>query len=455
MNLNVVILAAGKGTRMRSNLPKVLHKLAHKPLVEHVIDTAQEFNPNKITVVYGHGGDIVPNSLKHLNVEWAEQVEQLGTGHAVEQGMKNIDSSDESLVLVLYGDVPLTRIETLQKLTEIASKDKTLALLTADLANPMGYGRIVRDSSGVVQKIVEQKDATDAEIAITEINSGILCADAKRLRSWLSQVENRNAQGEFYLTDIIEMAVNDGVTVETAHPGSESEIDGVNNKLQLARLERIYQINLADQLMEAGVMLRDPSRIDIRGNLSCGQDVEIDINALFEGDVTLGEQVSIGANCIIKNSIIGSRVTVLPNTIIENAKIGNECDIGPFARIRPDTCLGNKVKVGNFVEIKKSMISDNSKVNHLSYIGDTDMGQNVNVGAGTITCNYDGANKHITKIGNDVFIGSNSQLVAPVNVQDGATIGAGSTITKDAPANKLTLTRAKQATLPNWTRPTK
>ncbi len=453
MNLKVVILAAGKGTRMRSSLPKVLHKLADKPLVEHVINAAQALSPEQIVVVYGHGGDVVPSTLKHLNVEWAKQVEQLGTGHAVEQGMVNINR--EGVVLVLYGDVPLTSTNTLRNLLDIGSKEKCMGLLTAELANPTGYGRIVRGNEGHVERIVEQKDASESEKKIQEINSGILCANAGQMRDWLTKLENNNAQGEFYLTDVIELAVNDGVTVKTVSAEQLWEIDGVNNKQQLATLERQYQRNIADSLMEKGVMLRDPARLDVRGQLCVGQDVEIDINVVFEGDVTLGDKVHIGANCIIKNASLGNGVQVLPNTIIDNAQIGNDCDIGPFARLRPGTCLSDKVKIGNFVEIKQSTIAEGSKVNHLSYIGDTQMGREVNVGAGSITCNYDGANKHKTEIGDGVFIGSSSQLIAPVKISEGATIGAGSTITKEAPANQLTLTRAKQMTVKNWSRPSK
>jgi len=453
MNLKVIILAAGKGTRMRSSIPKVLHKLAHKSLVEHVIDTAQQLSPAQIVVVYGHGGDIVPESLSHLSVDWAEQAEQLGTGHAVEQGMTKLDQ--DGLVLVLYGDVPLTQLATLKELLLVGSQEKSLGLLTAELDDPTGYGRIVRNEQGDVLKIVEQKDATEQEKQISEINSGILCAGNQVLRSWLEKLENANAQGEFYLTDIIGMAVEDGFQVNTVKSVDHWEIDGINNKSQLANLERVYQLNIANKLMEKGVILRDPARIDVRGNLHIGEDTLIDVNVIFEGDVDIGTGATIGANCIIKNCKIGDETVIHPNSVLENSKLGNKCEIGPFARLRPDTCLADRVKVGNFVEIKKSNIAEGSKVNHLSYVGDTQMGKNVNVGAGTITCNYDGANKYVTEIGDAVFIGSDTQLIAPVIIGNGATIGAGSTITKDVPAQELTLSRAKQTTIAGWSRPAK
>ncbi|MDH3325722.1 MAG: bifunctional UDP-N-acetylglucosamine diphosphorylase/glucosamine-1-phosphate N-acetyltransferase GlmU [Gammaproteobacteria bacterium] len=454
MNLQVIILAAGKGTRMRSSLPKVLHKIADTPLVEHVISTAKLLNPNKIIGVFGHGGDIVPTQMKKHDVTWVEQTEQLGTGHAVDQGMCAID--EDATVLVLYGDVPLTTIETLTALLSVMSNSKnSIGLLTAIFQNPTGYGRIVRNSSGVVQKIVEQKDASDTEQLINEVNTGILCAPAYKLKKWLSNLNNENAQGEYYLTDIFEMAVNDGFTVQTHTSTSLWEIEGVNNKRQLATLERQHQLLIADRLMENGVTLMDPSRIDVRGSLETGSDCLIDINTVFCGDVILGDSVSIGANSIIKNSILGRNTVVHPNSIIENSVIGEDCEIGPFARVRPDTVLANKVKIGNFVEIKKSNINAGSKINHLSYVGDTIMGSNVNVGAGTITCNYDGANKSLTEIGDNVFIGSDTQLIAPVKIGNGATIGAGSTISKDAPGAELTLSRAKQFTIQGWDRPVK
>ena len=454
MDLQVIVLAAGKGTRMRSSLPKVLHKLSDKPLVEHVIDTAKSLNPEKIIGVFGHGGNVVPERMEKFGLHWVEQAEQLGTGHAVDQAMPMV--KDDAFVLVLYGDVPLISRDTLSELLAVGSKsDKSIGLLTARLHNPTGYGRIVRNGTGVVLRIVEQKDASDSEKQINEVNSGILCAPAGKLKTWLSNLNNENAQGEYYLTDIFEMAVADGFTVETHSAISLWEIEGVNNKRQLATLERQHQLLKADLLMENGVTIMDPARIDIRGSLNTGTDCVLDINTLFSGEVTLGNGVTIGANSIIKNASIGNNVVVEPNSIIENASIGEECVIGPFARIRPDTVLAKGVKVGNFVEIKKSNIKDGSKINHLSYIGDTIMGSNVNVGAGTITCNYDGVNKSITEIGDDVFIGSDTQLIAPVSVGDGATIGAGSTISKNAPAANLTLSRAKQLTIKGWQRPVK
>ena len=452
MKLNVVILAAGKGTRMRSSLPKVLHKLADKSLVEHVINTALSLEPEKIIGIFGHGGELVPKTLSHLNVTWVEQKEQLGTGHAVDQASHLID---EGLVLVLYGDVPLITESTLNALIEISKKPNTLGLLTAVLDNPTGYGRIVRSSEKSVQKIVEQKDASRDELTIEEVNTGILCAESKQLSKWLDSLENNNSQGEYYLTDIIEMAVNDGVEVQTHTVSNLWEVEGVNSKIQLAMLERKHQLNIADSLLTQGVTLKDPNRIDVRGSLAVGTDVEIDINAIFEGNVILGNNVLIGANCIIKNSCIADNTVIHPNSLVENSTIGEACEIGPYARIRPESVLSSNVKIGNFVEIKKANIANHSKVNHLSYIGDTNMGSNVNIGAGTITCNYDGANKHLTEIGDDVFVGSDTQLVAPVKVGAGATIGAGSTITKDVPASELALSRSQQTSTPGWKRPTK
>ena len=453
MSLNVVILAAGKGTRMRSKLPKVLHKIANKPLVEHVIDTAQQLNPSKIVVVYGHGGDIVPNTLSNLDVSWVEQTEQLGTGHAVEQALPLCE--ENATVLVLYGDVPLTQLSTLENLSAITLESGNVGLLTAVLDDPTGYGRIVRDVRHKVQRIVEQKDASEVELDIKETNTGIVSARKNDLDKWLSSLENNNAQGEYYLTDIIELAVADGLEVITAQAEHIWEVAGINNKIQLADLERKYQLLVAEDLLTQGATLLDPARLDVRGKLNIGQDVCIDVNCVFEGENLLGNDVSVGPNCVIINSTIGDGVSIKANSVIENARIGDKCDIGPFARIRPDTVLAEDVKIGNFVEVKKATISSGSKVNHLSYIGDTKMGSNVNIGAGTITCNYDGANKHLTEIGDNVFVGSDSQLVAPVKIGDGATIGAGSTITKEAPANELSLSRAKQTLIKGWQRPVK
>jgi bifunctional UDP-N-acetylglucosamine pyrophosphorylase/glucosamine-1-phosphate N-acetyltransferase len=450
--LNVVILAAGQGTRMRSALPKVLHTLGHKPLLEHVLDTAKSLNCQSLHVVYGHGGDLVKQKLAHHEVNWVLQDQQLGTGHAVEQAMPHIP--DNQPVLILYGDVPLIKQETLQRLIDAAGRDR-LGLLTATLPDPTGYGRIIRNDSGEVVKIIEQKDANDKQKKIREINTGMLALNSTRLKGWLQQLENNNAQGEYYLTDVIGMAALESVSINTVQPESLTEIEGVNNKVQLAELERAYQRRQAEQLMHLGVTFRDPARFDLRGELEVGNDVVIDVNVVIEGKVKLGNGVTIEPNNIIKNSTIADHSVVHANSVIESAIIGEHCEIGPFARIRPDTHLAQQVKIGNFVEVKKSTIAQQSKVNHLSYIGDTEMGEKVNIGAGTITCNYDGANKHKTIIGNNVFIGSDTQLVAPVEIGAGATIGAGSTITHDAPRGELTLSRSPQKTRQGWKRPTK
>jgi bifunctional UDP-N-acetylglucosamine pyrophosphorylase/glucosamine-1-phosphate N-acetyltransferase len=450
--LSVVILAAGQGTRMRSALPKVLHPLAERSLLEHVIDTAEQLGADDIHVVYGHGGEIVPTTLAHRRVDWVLQAQQLGTGHAVAQAMAHIKPGRQ--VLVLYGDVPLTSAETLKQLLKIAGTDG-FGLLTVKLAEPSGYGRIIRDSNHAVVRIVEHKDATENERQVNEVNTGILAAPSDRLSAWLKRLDNNNAQGEYYLTDVIAMAVQDGMAVNTAAPADENEVLGVNNKRQLALLERHYQLLQANRLMDAGVTLRDPARLDIRGSVECGRDVVIDINVIFEGKVTLGSDVKIGPNCLISNSTIGDGVTILANTVIDEAVIGSGSRIGPFARIRPDTVLAEETHIGNFVEIKKAAIGKGSKVNHLSYVGDAKVGQNVNIGAGTITCNYDGANKHLTEIGDNVFVGSDTQLVAPIKIGDGVTIGAGSTITKDVEPDLLALSRSKQQTISGWKRPTK
>lgn len=452
MKLGVVILAAGQGTRMKSTLPKVLHPLAGRPLVTHVIATARELGAAKIAVVYGHGGEQVPVEVAEPELAWVEQSEQLGTGHAVEQAMPAMNGMDR--VLVLYGDVPLTSSETLDRLINPAT-ETDLALLTVNLANPAGYGRIVRQTDGRVSRIVEQKDASSDELTINEVNTGILVADRIRLDEWINRLDSDNAQGEFYLTDIVAMAVADGIKVHATQPSDEYEVMGVNDRVQLASLERHYQQEQAEWLMRSGVTLHDPARFDLRGNLSAGQDVEIDINVLIEGTVELGDNVRVGANTVIRNSRIADGVWIKENCVIEDAIVGKESIIGPFSRLRPETELAERVHVGNFVEIKKSIVDVGSKINHLTYIGDCTIGKTVNIGAGTITCNYDGANKFRTVIGDGAFIGSDTQLVAPVEVKPGATIGAGSTITRDAPPDTLTLSRAKQVSLKSWARPTK
>lgn len=452
MKLSIVILAAGKGTRMRSELPKVLHPVAGRPMLQHVVDTASALSPHAIHIIYGHGGEQVKGALTGVNANWIEQAQQLGTGHAVQQASPQL--SDDERVLILYGDVPLIRQPTLKALLECTGGDG-LALLTVVLDDPHGYGRIVRDADGAVRAIVEQKDADADQLTIREINTGIMALPAKYLKRWLQRLENNNAQGEYYLTDIIAMAVADRVDVRTTVPQRRVEVMGVNDKVQLSFVEREYQKEQAEQLMRAGVTLADPARFDVRGEVTVGADVSIDINVLLLGKVELGDGVHIGPNVVINNSRIGDGVEILANCVIDDAHVGAHCRIGPFARIRPETELAEHVHVGNFVEIKKSRVGGGSKINHLSYVGDSDVGRNVNIGAGTITCNYDGANKHRTVIEDDAFIGSDTQLVAPVTVGAGATIGAGSTITQDAPAGELSFSRAKQITIEGWTRPTK
>jgi len=450
-SLDVVILAAGKGTRMRSNLPKVLHCIAGRSLLEHVISTARALEPRAIHVVYGHGGEQVPAALKHLDVHWIKQEPQLGTGHAVQQAMPGLSGDT---VLILYGDVPLTRLATLRALLTAAAGGK-LALLTAELADPSGYGRIVRDGSGRITRIVEQKDASASEKAIREINTGIVAAPAVRLKNWLAALRNENAQKEYYLTDVTGLAAAEGAAIASAQPTDDWETLGVNSKAQLAELERIHQHNQAHALMEQGVTLMDPARFDLRGSLTCGQDVSIDVNVVIEGEVTLGDRVQIGPNNVLRDCRIEADTLVHPNCVIENAEIGAHCCIGPFARIRPDTHIADRAHIGNFVEIKKSVIGVGSKVNHLTYVGDSTVGKDVNIGAGTITANYDGVNKHQTRIDDNASIGSNVVLVAPVIIGAGATIGAGSVIAKDAPAGELTLSRVKQVTVAGWRRPMK
>lgn len=449
--LNIVILAAGKGTRMYSDLPKVLHPLAGKPLLAHVLDTARQLSPARLCVVYGYGGQAVPNALNAEDIVWVEQVEQLGTGHAVQQALPYLDVAGTTLVL--YGDVPLTQVSTLQRLLEAAASDK-MAVLTAHFADPTGYGRILR-KEGKVTRIVEQKDASVEERAVNEVNTGIIAAPSAKLKQWLGQLSNKNAQGEYYLTDTIAMAVSDGMEVASAQPQHAWEVLGVNSKLQLTELERRYQRNTAEALAGAGAHIMDTARIDVRGELVCGRDVVIDVNCVFEGKVSLGDRVRVGANCVLKSVSVAAGTVIQPFTHIEDAMLGANCRIGPFARIRPGTTLASDAHIGNFVEIKNSQIDSGSKVNHLSYVGDATVGKQVNIGAGSITCNYDGANKYRTIIEDNVFIGSDTQLVAPLTVGKGATIGAGTTLTRDAPAGELTLSRVKQTTVTGWQRPTK
>ncbi len=450
--LNIVILAAGMGKRMQSSVPKVLHKLGGKPLLMHVIDTARGLLPSKICVVYGYGGEAVREQITDEDIVWIEQIEQLGTGHALIQALPMLDQG--SITLVLFGDVPLVKISTLQKLIEAAQD--ACSLLTANLELPEGYGRIIREAeSNSVVAIVEEKDATNEQRQITEINTGVMVVPNRYLLAWLPNLKNSNQQQEYYLTDIISISVKNNISVASVQPTDTWEILGINSKVQLESLERTYQSEIARKLLEQGVGLIDASRIDIRGQLDCGRDVVIDVNCIFEGDVVLGDNVTIHANNCLKNVTVAAGTTIAANSLIEDAVIGENCKIGPYARIRPGTKLADKVHIGNFVEIKNSSIATGSKASHLSYIGDTVMGQNVNVGAGTITCNYDGANKHKTIIEDNVFIGSDTQFIAPVTVSEGATIGAGSTITRDVPQGQLALSRAKQSSIVGWKRPTK
>ena len=451
MPLQVVILAAGQGKRMHSNLPKVLHPVAGKPLVQHVIDTARSLQPQKLVVVYGHGGEVVRSTLDSGDISWALQEPQLGTGHAVAQALPALSGAGQTLVL--YGDVPLTRASTLKRLLH-AGRDG-LAILTVELADPAGYGRIVRDSAGNVQRIVEERDASTGDKAIREINTGIMAIPSARLADWLGRLSNANAQGEYYLTDIVALAVAEGLPVRTAQPDDAWEVLGVNSKVQLAELERVHQRNLADAMLVGGVRLADPARIDIRGKLTCGRDVFIDVGCVFEGRVELGDAVEVGPYCVLKDVKVGAGTRIAAFCHFTDAVIGPDCDLGPYARLRPGAELGPEVHIGNFVEVKKSRIAARSKANHLAYIGDAEIGERVNVGAGTIICNYDGANKHKTIIEDDVFIGSDTQLVAPVTVGRGATLGAGTTLTRDAPPDALTVSRARQVTLEGWRRPQK
>ncbi|SUT88878.1 bifunctional N-acetylglucosamine-1-phosphate uridyltransferase/glucosamine-1-phosphate acetyltransferase [[Actinobacillus] rossii] len=449
--LSVVILAAGKGTRMYSDLPKVLHKVAGKPMVKHVIDTAKQLSADQIHLIYGHGADLLKERLANEPVNWVFQAEQLGTGHAMQQAAPFF--KDDENIVMLYGDAPLITKETLEKL--IAAKPENgIALLTVKLDNPTGYGRIIRENGSVVA-IVEQKDANPEQLKITEVNTGVMVSGGASFKKWLARLDNNNAQGEYYMTDVIGLANQDGFQVAAVTADDIMEVEGANNRLQLNALERYYQRKQAKALLLAGVSLADPERFDLRGELVHGKDCEIDINVIIEGKVTLGNNVRIGAGAVLKNVTLHDNVEIKPYSVLEDSIIGESADVGPFARLRPGAELAAKAHVGNFVEIKKSVIGEGSKVGHLTYIGDAEVGANVNVGAGVITCNYDGANKFKTIIGDDVFVGSDSQLVAPVTIEKGATIGAGSTITKNVAENELVITRVPQRHIQGWQRPTK
>jgi bifunctional UDP-N-acetylglucosamine pyrophosphorylase / glucosamine-1-phosphate N-acetyltransferase len=450
--MNIVILAAGMGKRMNSALPKVLHPLAGRPLLAHVIDTARTLQPTRLVVVVGHGAEKVQAAVAAPDVQFAVQAQQLGTGHAVQQALPFVDPSVPTLVL--YGDVPLTRASTLKRLVDAAQNGR-YGVLTVTLDDPTGYGRIVRDSSGAVQKIVEQKDASADERKIAEINTGIITTPTQQLETWLASLKNDNAQGEFYLTDVVERALESGVEIVTAQPDEEWETLGVNSKQQLAELERIHQRNVADDLLVAGVTLLDPARIDVRGTLECGRDVSIDVNCVFEGRVTLADNVTIGPNCVIRDAVIGTGTRVDAFTHIEGGTTGANVVLGPYARLRPGAQLGDESHVGNFVEVKNAVLGVGSKANHLSYIGDSDVGARVNIGAGTITCNYDGANKHRTVIEDDVFVGSDTQLVAPVRIGRGVTIAAGTTVWKNVGEGELVLNEKTQVSRGGYVRPTK
>ncbi len=451
MNLEIIILAAGQGTRMRSDLPKVLHHVAGRPMLAHVIETARSLSPSAIHVVIGHGADMVQTELANEEVNWVIQRERLGTGHAVLQAMPAVNN--DATVLVLYGDVPLIDAATLRELVE--QSVSAPALLTATLDNPQGYGRILRDSDGCLLGVVEEKDARPEQRALREINTGVLAAPAVIFNTYLPQVGNANAQGEYYLPDVLSMAVADDLTVGSCQASSEIEILGVNDCAQLARVEREFQLRQAQELLRQGVRVADPARLDIRGSLNCGRNVAIDVNVVFEGEVELGDDVSIGPNCVVKDTVIGSGTTVHAMSHLEEANTGTSCNIGPFARLRPGTVLSDAARIGNFVETKKAIIGTGSKVNHLTYIGDCEMGAGVNIGAGTITCNYDGVNKHQTRIGDDAFVGSNSTLVAPIEIGDGGFVAAGSTVTKAVGDNELAVSRGRQRNIQGWERPQK
>ena len=451
--MNILILAAGKGTRMKSALPKVLHPVGGQPMLARVVATASKFDNPRVVVVLGHGAQEVRQHLAlNSSLHFATQADQLGTGHAVQCAITAL--ADHPVTLILYGDVPLIQFESLHPLVNIAQAGQ-LGLMTLNMANPHGYGRIIRDAEGAVIGIVEQKDATPAQLLISEVNTGILACPTAQLKTWVSRLSNNNAQGEYYLTDIIAMAHSEGLLVRTCQPTHDWEVSGVNSRVQQAELERIWQLHQAEQLMAAGVQLLDPARIDLRGTLRCGSDVSIDVGCVFQGNVTLGDRVSIGPYCVLNNVSIAADSRIEAYSHLTEATVGERAVVGPYARLRPGAKLGNEVHIGNFVEVKNASIDNQSKANHLAYIGDAQIGQRVNVGAGTITCNYDGANKHLTIVEDDVFIGSDTQLVAPVTVKKGATLGAGTTLTKDAPEHALTVSRAKQVTITGWKRPVK
>ena len=451
MALEILVLAAGQGKRMRSDLPKVLHPLAGRALLAHVLQTARELSAQKIIVVHGHGAEQVKQAFPDKDVDWVLQAEQLGTAHAVMQAMPRVSADAD--VLVLYGDVPLTQPSTLKRL--LAAARDGLAVLTADLDDPAAYGRVVRDSSGRVKRIVEARDASAAERAIREINAGFYALSARRLGAWLKKIDNRNAQKEYYLTDLVGLAVAEGTPVIAVKAQHAWEAAGVNSKAELARLERQYQQTTSERLLDAGVTLADPARIDVRGSLECGRDVAIDVNCVFEGDVKLVDGVRVGANCVLRNVNVAAQTEILPFCHLEDSQIGERCRLGPFARLRPGAQLAEEVHIGNFVEVKASRLGAGSKANHLTYLGDSEVGERVNVGAGTITCNYDGAAKHRTVIEDDCFIGSDATLVAPVRIARGSYIGAGSTISEDTPAGQLTIARSRQVSIPSWKPPVK
>jgi len=450
-SINIVILAAGQGKRMRSPLPKVLHRLAGRPLIDHVLDTARALEPQRICVVYGHGGETLPQAIGAPDLVLVRQKPQLGTGHALAQALPELTKADATLVL--YGDVPLIEIDTLRKMLD-SGRDQ-LVILTTEIDAPDGYGRVVRDRKGKLRAIIEDKDANPAQRRLREINTGIMVMPTRRLKGWLSKIRNRNSQQEYYLTDVVALALKDKVRITTISARAAWEALGVNSKLQLAQAERAWQLRHAQRLLDQGVMLTDPARLDVRGSLVCGSDVSIDVNCVFEGHVRLGNGVVIGANCVLRNAEIGTGTRIEPFTLMEDAKIGQHCRIGPYARLRPGNLIGDDVHIGNFVEIKASEIATGSKANHLAYVGDTTVGRDVNIGAGTITCNYDGANKHRTVIEDNVHIGSDVQLVAPVTVARGATIGAGTTVWKDTPPGGLVINTKSQQHRADWKRPAK